>query len=387
MKIRVYIPEILLLVGVGVGLVACREDIRVVPFPVDIAYRNGFYILCEGNMGSNKATIDFYDSDADTLYMNIYPAMNPTVVKALGDVGNDMLQYGSRKYATINVSGQLEIMNAYCCHIAEINIQNCRSIVAAGGFVYVSSYAGPIDVGNPNYAQRGYVAKVDTATLKLVDTCLVGYQPDGMAVLDGKLYVANSGGYMAPRYDSTLSVIDLASFREIGRITVAPNLDQVIADTARHCLYVSSRGDYAAHQPAVYCVSPAPHGSPLALSKKCVLGKGSDVVRGKGLLLADDRIWFIRLNQVGYYDLETEQVTMLSLPNEQQFKNLYALYISPCPLTGKGSDAVRGKELYVTDADWYVNPGHLYRYRQDSVGNWQLVSHHRTGDIPGHFCR
>ena len=63
------------------GLVACREDIRVVPFPVDIAYRNGFYILCEGNMGSNKATIDFYDSDADTLYMNIYPAYDDTYTK------------------------------------------------------------------------------------------------------------------------------------------------------------------------------------------------------------------------------------------------------------------------------------------------------------------
>lgn len=314
-------------------------------------------------MGSNKATIDFYDSDADTLYMNIYPGMNPTVVKALGDVGNDMLQYGSRKYATINVSGQLEIMNAYCRHIAEINIPNCRSIVAADGYIYVSSYAGPIDVGNPNYAQRGYVAKIDTATLSLVDTCLVGYQPDGMAVLDGKLYVANSGGYMAPRYDSTLSVIDLASFREIDRITVAPNLDQVIADTARHCLYVSSRGDYGAHQPAVYCINnSAPCTLPFASTK---------------MLLAEDKIWFIHLNRVGYYDLTTEQVIMLSLPNEKQFKNLYALCImhsAPCT-------------LYVTDADWYVNPGHLYRYHQDSVGNWQLVSHHRTGDIPGHFCR
>lgn len=358
--------------------VACREDIRVVPFPVDIAYRNGFYILCEGNMGSNKATIDFYDSDADTLYMNIYPGMNPTVVKALGDVGNDMLQYGSRKYATINVSGQLEIMNAYCRHIAEINIPNCRSIVAADGYVYVSSYAGPIDVGNPNYAQRGYVAKIDTATLTLVDTCLVGYQPDGMAVLDGRLYVANSGGYMAPRYDSTLSVIDLASFREIDRITVAPNLDQVIADTLRHCLYVSSRGDYGAHQPAVYCIS---HQSSIINFQSSILP-----IAASKMLLAENKLWFIHLNRVGHYDLTTEQVTMLSLPNEKQFKNLYALYISPCPLTGKGVGE-KGLILYVTDADWYVNPGHLYRYHQDSVGNWQLVSHHRTGDIPGHFCR
>ena len=46
----------------------------------------------------------------------------------------------------------------------------------------------------------GYVAKVDTATLQIVDQCLVGYQPEEMVVTSNKLYVANSGGYRFPNY-------------------------------------------------------------------------------------------------------------------------------------------------------------------------------------------
>ena len=55
---------------------------------------------------------------------------------------------------------------------------------------------------------------LDTRTLQLVDKVTVGYQPDEMAVVGGKLYVAHSGGYRVPDYDHTVSVIDLNTFRE-----------------------------------------------------------------------------------------------------------------------------------------------------------------------------
>ena len=77
---------------------------------------------------------------------------------------------------------------------------------------------------NPNYEQIGYVARVDTATLKVVDRCLVGYQPDELEIVDGKIYVANSGGYMGAGetsgYERTVSVIDIYTFTEERRIDV-----------------------------------------------------------------------------------------------------------------------------------------------------------------------
>ena len=200
----------------------------------------GFYLLNEGNMGSNKATLDYYDYTTATYKRNIFAEANPDITQGLGDVGNDLRIYGNRLYAVINCSNLIEVMDARSAkHIGQINIPNCRYLTFADGYGYCTSYAGPVQIGN---TQIGYVAKFDTATLRIVDTCHVGFQPDGLEVVGNRLYVANSGGYLAPDYDSTLSVIDLASFKRVATIPVAPNLHRVQADHLGQ-LWVSSRGD------------------------------------------------------------------------------------------------------------------------------------------------
>ena len=92
-------------------------------------------------------------------------------------------------------------------------------------------------------ARIGYVAKIDTVSLQVVDECIVGYQPEEMAIVGDKLYVANSGGYRVPNYDRTVSVIDLKTFTEEKKIDVAINLHRIQPDNYGN-LYVSSRGDY-----------------------------------------------------------------------------------------------------------------------------------------------
>ena len=59
---------------------------------------------------------------------------------------------------------------------------------------------------------------------------MVGYQPEDIVVSGNKLYVANSGGYRAPVYDSTVSVIDLSTFKEIYKINVAINIQKMRLD-------------------------------------------------------------------------------------------------------------------------------------------------------------
>ena len=58
-------------------------------------YLCGLYLLNEGNMGSNKCTLDFVDFDNGYYVRNLYAEKNPNVVKELGDVGNDVQIYGS----------------------------------------------------------------------------------------------------------------------------------------------------------------------------------------------------------------------------------------------------------------------------------------------------
>ena len=180
-------------------------------------------------MGRNKSTLDYFEYTSGIYFKNLYAERNPNVVKELGDVGNDIQIYGSRLYAVINVSHLVEVMDVHTAkHIGKISIPNCRYITFKGQYAYVSSYAGPVQI-DPN-ARLGYVAKVDTATMKVVAECTVGYQPDELVIVGNKLYVANSGGYRVPNYDRTVSVIDLDTFTEIKKIDVAINLHRMEVD-------------------------------------------------------------------------------------------------------------------------------------------------------------
>lgn len=338
---------------------ACREP-EVIDTE-DLQFGRGLYILNEGNMGSNKASIDFYDPTADTLYRNIYPVVNPNVIKELGDVGNDLAIYGGKLYAVINVSGKIEVMDRQARRITQVDVPNCRSICFSGGYAYVSSYAGPVEI-NENYQQLGYVAKIDTATLTIVDTCTVGYQPNGIAASEQYLYVANSGGYMAPNYDSTLSVISLQTFEEVTKIPVAVNLNQVVYDAVRERVYVSSQGDYYQHPAALYAVSTKDYSTHLmqaALTRMQLCGNRLYGYQGMG------KSW-----QVGYIDLDNGAFTAIPLSNQSAIQTPYCLFVD-------------AESLYLTDARDYVTPGVLYRYSLDG----QYITHQRTGDIPAHICR
>ena len=85
---------------------SCRGDEIIYPTLGDKVTNEvrsgGLYLLCEGNMGSNKARLDYINLHTGDYYSNWYGGQNPHQMKELGDVGNDLLQYGHRLYAVIN---------------------------------------------------------------------------------------------------------------------------------------------------------------------------------------------------------------------------------------------------------------------------------------------
>lgn len=340
-------------------LPSCRE-VPTVYYDETLRFDSGVYVLCEGNMGTNKATIDYYDLRRDTLIRNIYPLVNPRVVFELGDVGNDIAIYGGKLYAVVNCSHKVEVMTTQCRRLTSITIPNCRSLAFSGRYAYVSSYAGPVEI-RPDYAQRGYVARLDTATLRVVDTCLVGYQPNDVVAHGGYLYVANSGGYMAPNYDSTVSVIRLSDFTEVARIPVAINLDALCLDSVHGYLYVTSQGDYMSHPMATYRI----HLSDRRVEQMPFIGSGMSLV--------GDSLYFYSYTfadaAYGIYDTGRDQLVPF-VPS----------YTRPVP-HGIYADPCRDR-VYLTFSPSYTNPGYLGVYTRSG----QLISTHRTGDIPAHMA-
>ena len=347
----------------------CREDEVIitpeetqVTTPENNAIR-GFYLLNEGNMGTNKASLDFFDAERGVYQRNIYSYINPSTVKGLGDVGNDIKIYGSKLYALINCSNKVEVMDVKTAkRLGQIDIQNCRYIQFYEGFAYVTSYAGPVQVGN---SQLGYVAKIDTTDLKIIDECTVGYQPDELAVCDGKIYVANSGGYDMSKQENTLSVIDINSFDEVKKIAVAPNLHRVQVDKYGK-IWVSSRGD-ASNQSCL-----------VVLEKSADRYMVTDTlnVLCSNFTIDDDYLYALYADKTSseaitsYVKIDIRSKEVIAerfISNDISISLPYGIAIHP--LT---------KDIFISDAKTYIVPGAIYCFDKNGNLKWNV----RTGDIP-----
>lgn len=370
--------------SVLVLLGGCREVEVVVPTEyklVDESYRpesdvKGMYLVNEGNMGSNKCTLDYLDFENGWYARNLYAEKNPHVVKELGDVGNDIRIYGSRLYVVVNCSNKVEVLNARTgVRIGQIEIPNCRYIRFYRGKAYVSAYVGPVQLYNPD-AVKGAVYKVDTLSLQVEGKVTVGYQPDELEVLGEYLFVANSGGYMAPNYDNTVSMIELEGFRQVRKIPVGINLHRIRADRYGR-LWVTSRGNYENIPSNLYVLERKKNSVEMVVTDTLGIPCSNLFIQGDSLYYYSTE-WnnFTQRNTVTYgiIDIKTKRKVSDSFIKDGTGGDITIPYgIALHPETG---------DIFVTDAKNYVSSGTLYCYTRDGVRKWKV----RTGDIPAHMC-
>lgn len=351
-------------------------EYETIPDPADPDTRiQGMYILNEGNMGSNKCTIDYYDFLTGIYARNFYSERNPDVIKELGDVGNDIAVYGSKLYAVINCSHKVEVMDARSGRrIGQVDIPNCRYISFHEGNAYVSSYVGPVLV-DPE-APKGAVYRVDTLSLAITGRVSVGYQPEEMAISENKLYVANSGGYRPPLYDNTISVIDLDDFKQVRQITAEINMHRICLDNQGK-LWVTSRGDRQTHPSCLLVLSDEHEKGTMELTDKLPVPCSNIALHGDRLYyLSSELSDYTGTTTVSYGVIDTRTKEVISTNfitdgTDREIKMPYGLAIHP--ETG---------DIYLTDAKNYVSSGTLYCFSPDGKKKWSI----RTGDIPASIC-
>ncbi len=366
----------LLLLAVSTTISSCRKDPKVSPEEITeisdpgLSAKSSFYLLNEGNMDMNKASLDFFDHQKGIYRHNIFEYTNPEVIKGLGDVGNDLQVYGSKLYAVINNSNKVEVLDVHSGkRIAMISIVNCRYITFHGGKAYVSSYQarkGDSDSAN------GYVARIDTSTFQIEQTTTVGRQPEEMAIVGGRLYVANSGGYNPTQYENTLSVIDLASFKEIKRIEVAINLHRVKADQYGD-LYVTSRGDSYEIPSRLFVIDT---GTDEVKKVFDIAATNLCIDADKAYVLGVQFSYPLQKNTISYALINVKDESLLSASfitdgTEKSITKPYGIAIDPAT-----------KDIYLTDGKDFVTPGVLYCFDSTGHKKWSLF----TGDIPAHFA-
>lgn len=308
------------------GLSACNdmEDMPHVDAPV-VSGKGQLYILSEGLFNLNNSTLALYDFETQQLQTDFFQTCNR---RGLGDTGNDMGLYGGKLYIAVNVSSQIEVLQAATGRsLARIPLFNeagvarqPRYLAFDGGKVYVTCY-------------DGYVARIDTVSLEVDALAACGRNPEGLCVANGKLYVANSGGLDYPDYDNTVSVIDLATFQERKRITVGMNPGRVAADS-RGNVYVVSRGNYDDIPYRFQKIDGAADG----------LARSFDDIQALDFTISDDIAYIYHYNHtsgeswVKVFDCATEQVL------RDNFITDGTVLETPYSINAIGSD------VYITEA-------------------------------------
>lgn len=351
------------------------SDYEVVDAAVDASAKpSGIYLVNQGNQGSNKARLDFLNFHNGFYIRDVFTEYNPEVVKGLGDTGNDVQVYKGKVFVAVNGSHKVEIMDAYTMkRLAQVDVPNCRFIAFDGNHAYVTSYVAKDKEALKT--QKGALYRIDLDTYKVTGQVTVGYQPEQLVIMDGKAYVANSGG-LAKDYDNTVSVVDLKSMKVEYNIEVAVNLELMLVD-AEGTIWVSSRGNYSDVSSTLnYLVKKG---------DKYELG-GSVNVPVSSMALAGDKIYVIGstyTNTNGTWALTTtynivnvktrklESGSFITDGTESDITTAYTVTVNP----GNG-------DIYVTDAKDYVSSGTLHCYTGSGKHKWSV----RTGDIPARIA-
>ncbi|MCM1290992.1 MAG: hypothetical protein NC201_01320 [Prevotella sp.] len=215
-------------------------------FSMDARAQEKLILLNEGNWQCDNGRLTYFE-DGKIISNQWFRDING---QKLGDTPNDIIQVKPDLIAiAINWSNIIQFIDATGHRVAETeDVPNNRKLATDGNYVYVTSYGHEcLTIDGMKEFTKGFVAKIDVSNFKVVQTVEVGYEPEGIALYKGKLFVANSGGYAFQEnhdYEKTVSVIDAENMTlerniDTGQINLYGKLSQ-----SGQYLCISSPGDY-----------------------------------------------------------------------------------------------------------------------------------------------
>ena len=350
----------LAMMGLSLFFVACSnengEDNRTPEIPKPEIIGENLIICNEGNWQSDNGQLSYYDGTAGVLTNKWFRKVNGS---KLGDTPNDIIQVNDTLIAiAVNWSNIIQYIHpdGTACGATE-NVPNNRRMCADGNYLYITSYAHKC--GNQTF-EKGYVAKIDVKTKRVVAACEVGWEPEGVRLYEGKLYVANTGGYAFSEghgYETTVQVVDAETMKSIKTIdTGCINLYGEMSQAGQY-LCINSCGDYYDVKPKTVIVDcktdevktfdfPATYNS---TDGNVFYTVGSDFSYNTGEYVYSIKTINPKTQEVKdgiFCEAITQKIKEITSP--------YELYISPYT-----------KNVYFTDANSYGSAGYLYGYTKE----------------------
>jgi len=219
--------------------VSCTQRIKEEKITPSSSEKGRFlYVLNEGLFQHNNSTLTRYNLDNQIVEKDIFGRING---QRLGDTGNDIAIYGGKLYILVTVSSQLFITDVHTVKLIKrlplLNDTNIGREPRRMAFYQNKIYVSCFD---------GFVLQIDTSTLNVEKAVYSGRNPEGIAIVNHKLYVANSGGKDFPNYDSTLSIFNLSDLTLLKKITVGVNPTKILAgENIKNRLFICLKGNYS----------------------------------------------------------------------------------------------------------------------------------------------
>ncbi len=311
----------------------------------------------------------------------------------LGDTPNDIIQINDNLVAiALNWSNIVQFITPEGKAVAATeDIPNNRKLASDGKYLYVTSYAHECNTVNGYvYFTKGYVAKIDLSTFKVIATCEVGYEPEGIALYNGHLFVANSGGYAFSErshdYETTVSIINAETMTKIKDVDTGHiNLYGKMSRSGKY-LCINSAGEYrsvaaatiifdcqAALSGESYCCTSLDYAS----TYNCTTTDGNFLAIGSSYSYNTGKYSFnyLTIDPKKVIDSKGASGVSEKLPGtvEADIKKMtmpYGIYVNP--YTGY---------IYATDAASFSDAGALYQWTPNGV----FVNKYKLYINPAHF--
>ena len=196
------LPNILLALAATTLILmnACNDKTKTITG----IYEHGVIITNEGLYGANTGSVSYYNPVTDSIYNDIFELVNKN---PLGDVVQSFSAAEDKGFIVINNSNKVDV-------VLLSSFKLLGSIVATLPRHLITVNSGKAYLTSQGYP--GQVLVVNTSSMAVLDTIVVGNQPDNLLQVGSKVFVAN-GNY---GNDSTVSVIDVFTDKLIQTVNV-----------------------------------------------------------------------------------------------------------------------------------------------------------------------
>lgn len=202
--------------------------------PQEVTATVGVYVLSEGQGQEDDVLLTYYDTINDKASEQTDKFRENNNGMSLGRFPHDMLILDNHLVVAVTGSKDIKVIDKTSCQLL-------TSIKAEADGQTLSPKCLTVD-GDVVYATfaEGYVGRINIEAGKVLALAKVGANPEGIAISNSMIYVANAGA--APEYGTTVTVLEKTDLVKKKDITVAAN-PQKLAAASDNKVFVISYGN------------------------------------------------------------------------------------------------------------------------------------------------